>query len=66
MLNCPGCYKDFSPIEIATISETHSLDPFLAGSDLKPEFPDGGMVFVCPNCKKSFTYQRHELIFRSS
>jgi hypothetical protein len=44
----------------------HPPDRFLLWFGPKPEFPSGGMVLVCPNCKKSSTYQRHGLVFSSS
>jgi hypothetical protein len=31
---------------------------------IKPDFPNGGLKVQCPNCGKSFFYERHQLVYR--
>jgi endogenous inhibitor of DNA gyrase (YacG/DUF329 family) len=62
-LSCPECNKDFTHSQIVS-SETNALrNPFVF--EEKPLFPTGGQSIECPNCKKSSTYQRHQLIYRA-
>ena len=58
-LLCPDCKKEFTHTEIADAGEQ-----FIAWTARKPEFPVGGLRIECPNCTKSFVYQRYELVFR--
>jgi hypothetical protein len=64
VLRCPDCNKNFTHSEIPESSSSH-LDPF-TGSVIKPEFPDGGQSVVCPNCKRTSVYQRHQLIYQQT
>jgi hypothetical protein len=64
VLDCIECHEDFTHTEISTFDETLPLDPYLLWSCAKPEFPSGGLVLVCPKCKKVATYQRYELVFQ--
>jgi hypothetical protein len=66
ILGCPHCKKDFTHREITATAQATPPDPFLMWTSSKPEFPSGGMVLVCPNCKEPFKYQRYELIYQSS
>ena len=66
VLDCPDCHRDFTHTELCPDDETRQPDPFMGWPGPKPEFPEGGLALICPNCKKSFVYQRHELIFRTS
>ena len=60
LLYCPDCKQEF------THAETHSEKPPYSWFDAKPEFPEGGLNTVCPNCNKSAVYQRHELYYRAN
>lgn len=62
VLECASCKNEFTHSEIV---ESHSLrDPFTL-NETKPEFPDGGLSVVCPICKETGVYQRHELLYRA-
>lgn len=63
VLFCPVCNKDFTHSEIPE-SGSHFTDPFL-GDFIKPEFPEGGLRVVCPNCRSTSVYQRYQLIYRA-
>ena len=58
VLNCQHCHKPVTHHEI-NLASLASYDPLW---DPKPDFPEGGLRMMCPNCKKSSTYQRHELM----
>jgi hypothetical protein len=32
----------------------------------KPQFPDIGLSIVCPSCKSTSVYQRHQLVYQNS
>jgi endogenous inhibitor of DNA gyrase (YacG/DUF329 family) len=64
ILHCPSCDKDFSHSEISD-SSSFVRDPFTMSAP-KPEFPDGGLKLVCPNCQSTSVYQRHQLIYQAS
>ena len=66
LLCCADCNKLFTHSETSPIGETHPSDPYLLWSGPKPDFPDSGVLIVCPTCKKPFIYQRHELVLQSS
>ena len=65
-LECTDCRQPFTYKEILGSEEQRPLDPFLFWSGPKPEFPNDGAALACPNCGKSSTYQRHQLIFYPS
>jgi endogenous inhibitor of DNA gyrase (YacG/DUF329 family) len=58
VLNCQHCHKPVTHGEI-NLASLASYDPLWAP---KPDFPEGGLRMMCPNCKKPSTYQRYELI----
>jgi hypothetical protein len=66
VLGCPDCHEYFTHSAILTSGQLQLTDPFETWLEPKPEFPEGGMAIVCPNCNKTSTYQRHELVFRVS
>src|SRR6202140_2274870 len=59
VLNCQHCHKPVTRGEINLVSLA-SYDPLWAP---KPDFPEGGLRMMCPNCKKPSTYQRYELMY---
>jgi hypothetical protein len=59
VLNCQHCHKLFTCDEI-DLASWASYDPLWPP---KPDFPEGGLRMACPNCKKSSTYQRYELMY---
>lgn len=66
MLDCHDCHKKFTHSEISSNGHSQLLDPFIQDWEIKPEFPNSGQALVCPNCLKSATYQRHELVIQAS
>jgi hypothetical protein len=60
VLGCPHCNEDFTHKEVR--SDTGAF----AWSAVKPEFPDGGLNVICPNCNKLSVYQRSELTYHTS
>jgi hypothetical protein len=60
VLECQECRKDFTHSEVLTDSGV------FAWSGIKPEFPDGGLTVICPNCNTSGLYQRRQLAYRTS
>ena len=60
VLNCPQCNQDITHVHVATESG------LFAWSGTKPDFPDGGLSVVCPNCKTSLLYQRNQLLYRAT
>jgi endogenous inhibitor of DNA gyrase (YacG/DUF329 family) len=62
ILDCPECSQDFTHSEISVPGKP--LDAFSwLGS--KPDFPDEGITFECPHCKKASVYKRHQLRYRA-
>jgi endogenous inhibitor of DNA gyrase (YacG/DUF329 family) len=61
VLSCPACYTVFNHSEIPPRAATIPFDPVWPR---KPEFPDGGMNLTCPECQKTSTFQRFELMYR--
>ena len=59
VLNCQHCHKPVTHGEI-NLAFLASYDPLWAP---KPDFPEGGLRMMCPNCKKTSTYQRYELMY---
>jgi len=59
VLNCQHCHKPVTHHEI-NLASLASYDPLW---DPKPDFPEGGLRMMCPNCKKPSTYQRYELMY---
>jgi hypothetical protein len=59
VLNCQHCHKPVTHGEI-NLASLASYDPLWAP---KPDFPEGGLRMMCPNCKKPSTYQRYELLY---
>jgi hypothetical protein len=66
VLGCPDCQKYFTHSEIPTNGHSQLTDPFVPWLEPKPQFPEGGLTLVCPNCQKTATYERHELVFQAS
>jgi hypothetical protein len=62
-LLCPRCKTDFKHSEVKTISPRK--DPF-AWLELKPKFPEVGLLIECPNCRESSVFQQYELRYESS
>jgi hypothetical protein len=58
VLSCHHCHKPVTHGEI-DLASLASYDPLWAP---KPDFPEGGLRMMCPNCKKPSTYQRYELL----
>ena len=58
ILNCRDCGL---PFEHSVIDATVMNFFFPA----KPDFPAGGSELQCPNCGKTATYQRTDLIYRA-
>jgi hypothetical protein len=63
VLNCPQCNTEIIHSDIPEF-ESSIPDPFEPVA--KPEFPKGGLISVCPNCKVTTVFQRHQLIYRSA
>ena len=59
VLNCQHCHKPVTRGEI-NLASLASYDPLWAP---KPDFPEGGLRMMCPNCKKPSIYQRYELMY---
>jgi DNA-directed RNA polymerase subunit RPC12/RpoP len=55
VLTCPDCGKEFTHNEIRE---------GLSWWDEKPEMAADGESIECPNCKKTATYYRYQLIYR--
>jgi len=55
VLTCPECHKEFTHSNIAHESSWW---------DEKPEMSPAGDSIECPNCKKTSTYRRYQLIYR--
>ena len=54
LLFCKNCHERFPQSEIRNWLENYFTSE-------KPEFPVGGRVLECPNCKATFKYSRKDL-----
>jgi endogenous inhibitor of DNA gyrase (YacG/DUF329 family) len=63
VLDCPNCNKEFTHTNINDRGSA-LRDPFTS-PEAKPEFPDGGLSVVCPNCKNTSVYQRYQLTYQA-
>jgi rubredoxin len=55
---CPSCKKKFSHSLIDDTLESYFFP-------IKPNFPDEGIEFECPNCGHKSNYQRTDLTFKA-
>ena len=62
VLCCPQCGVDV--MESPIYDDLLASDPFT--SVTKPEFPDGSLSVVCPLCKSTSVYLRHQQVYRAS
>jgi DNA-directed RNA polymerase subunit RPC12/RpoP len=58
ILTCSTCGKDFPH---SSIHENLTFTKLVLLR--KPEFPSEGLALDCPNCGKSATYQRYDLLY---
>jgi endogenous inhibitor of DNA gyrase (YacG/DUF329 family) len=63
VLACPECQQEFTHSEIVP-SALRELDPFTR-TEVKPEFPSGGLNVLCPHCSQPSVYQRYQLLYRA-
>lgn len=64
VLDCSKCGNEFTVSQI-TESDWTFRDSFI-GFLAKPEFPDGGLIVICPSCKASSICQRYQLLYRAA
>ena len=55
-INCVNCDKRFAQFDIEDTLESYFFP-------VKPDFPEGGKEFECPNCGHKATYQRNNLVY---
>ena len=55
-ITCMNCNKQFTQFAIEDTLESYFFPE-------KPQFPDGGKEFECPNCGRKATYQRNNLVY---
>jgi hypothetical protein len=60
VLTCPSCQQEFVHSEVA---ERDSIfDSF--GGPHKPDMDPEGTEMICPHCRSSSVFKRHELRYR--
>jgi hypothetical protein len=55
-LNCENCNQKLTKFSIEDTLESYFFPE-------KPDFPEGGKEFECPNCGHNATYQRTDLVY---
>jgi len=66
ILECCECNEQFTHSRIPNERiPPNNLNAFLDVLFDKPDFPTNGLSLVCPHCKKTSLYQRHQLVYRS-
>ena len=55
-LNCGVCNRRLTQFAIEDTLESYFFP-------VKPDFPEGGREFECPNCGHKAAYQRNNLVF---
>jgi ssDNA-binding Zn-finger/Zn-ribbon topoisomerase 1 len=57
-LGCPNCNKQFAQFQI---EDEDTLENYFFPA--KPDFPEDGKKFECPNCGHKATCQRNNLVY---
>jgi DNA-directed RNA polymerase subunit RPC12/RpoP len=55
-LNCANCNQKLTKFAIEDNLESYFFPA-------KPDFPESGKEFECPNCGHKATYQRNDLVY---
>ena len=58
VLKCASCHQNLAKFAIDETVESYFFPA-------KPDFPEGGRKFECPNCGHKSTYQRTDLTYMS-
>jgi DNA-directed RNA polymerase subunit RPC12/RpoP len=56
--SCANCNKQFAQFQI---EDEDTLESYFFPE--KPQFPEGGKEFECPNCGHKAAYQRNKLVY---
>ena len=55
-LNCANCNQNLAKFAMEDTLESYFFPE-------KPDFPEGGKEFECPNCSHKATYQRTDFVY---